>query len=199
MICILPWACGSSDPSKDSSQNTKPSAEEQVEPIKTQMELLDFRIVGEGPTTPSNPDANWKDANWKNSESAKHDRRLRLKILGRDTVAFPHPLTLKDRSLFLIWADQVSGTPVSAAHYTYEVQDQHNIRRAFLQPTPAAKDAAQKIWFLPFPELFKTLEEQGYSYSSTDIHLLKLDLVLGYARHEAIEVRFKVYATAPKI
>jgi hypothetical protein len=184
LISVTLGACGPAVPFNHGNPLSGTTAQTSA-PLPTLIQSLNFKIVGEGSSSPSNPDLNW-------TSDSKRDRALGIKIVGESTFAFLRPLSSDGRALFFVWDDQAQGVPISSALFSYELQDFKNLRRTVLHPTPASRDAVQKIWFVPLTGLLEKLRADAYSYSSNDIHILKLDLVLGYARHELFEIQFRI-------
>lgn len=186
LICISLSACGTAVPLQQ-GQPAQASSAQKVAPVATTSAVdvtdsLEIRILGEGPLTPSKPDLSLVF--------------LETQRVSAKSVVFPDPFSALEEPLFFVWNDLIENSPISTAHFSYELQDSKNIRRTLLHPTAASRDASQKIWFIPIDELLKTLNTESYDYSANDIHILKLDLVVGSAQHELLEIRFKLIPKA---
>ncbi|MBI2711342.1 MAG: hypothetical protein HYX41_00570 [Bdellovibrio sp.] len=181
LVPVLFISCGKPAEVKKSSL-VPVSAKEKAVPQKL-IDLLKIKIVGQRPPGQV-PDPNWV-------APAPLKVALETQIKQNQKVLFPHPISLSE-PLFFTFENQVNGIPVVSAYFTYLVQNPMNEKQIYLRTVSASKDPDHSIWFVPIAELTKTLHQEGYEFSENDVHILKLDLVLGYAQTESAEIRFRI-------
>lgn len=159
------------------------------------VDSLAFRIVEESPNDPSVPDP---------QRDLDTLTELDEALLSGEQLLFLNnfhlPQKTQPKELFLVWPDELLGSPIQNATYSH---------RAFLNakpvggsgsgPTPAWHDSAHQRWYIPLSSLFNNGTYTADAVELSHLQEVHLDLVPQKGANQTFDLQFHILPPLPSI
>ena len=160
----------------------------EIEPAKA----IQLRII------PAGHDSAYPDSEINPADSTTMDQVLYRgnEVEFKKVISLPDPENPRDRPLFLVWHEDVLGSPIREAHYEYRIESVYNEKRRAATREPVSFDPETRRWFIPFESLFGRRE---FDVDPSEKQHLRLDLLLADHSRVELQVRFRALGPVPPI